>query len=350
MHMSDALISPIVGGTMLAVSAAAIGFSVKKIAGDKLDEKKIPMMGIMGAFVFAGQMINFTIPGTGSSGHIGGGILLAALLGPYPALISLASVLLIQCLFFADGGLLAYGCNVFNMGVTSCLLAYTFIYKPLVKRSLGEKNKQKIFLASIIAVVAGLQVGAFGVVLETLASGVSELPFSTFVLLMQPIHLAIGLVEGLVTAAVLCYVEAARPELIESVVRDERAPVGVPRKKILISFGVLTVLVACGLSIFASAFPDGLEWAMEKTAGTTELEREGAAYSTAAGIVERTAFLPDYGFKGADGEDDAEPSIAVERAGTSVSGFVGSAITLVLAAALGLLIHAVRGKQRTHEA
>ena len=121
MHMADALLSPAVGGAMTVVSAAAIGYAVKKISRDGLDEKKIPLMGVMGAFVFAGQMINFTIPGTGSSGHIGGGVLLAALLGPYPALIALASVLLIQCLLFADGGLLAYGCNVFNMGVCACL-------------------------------------------------------------------------------------------------------------------------------------------------------------------------------------------------------------------------------------
>ncbi|MDR2662639.1 MAG: energy-coupling factor ABC transporter permease, partial [Treponema sp.] len=215
MHMADALLSPPVGGVMLAAGAAAIGVSVKKISsgGAGLDEKKIPMMGVMGAFVFAGQMINFTIPGTGSSGHIGGGVLLAAILGPFPALITLASVLLIQCLFFADGGLLAYGCNVVNMAVSSCLFAFTFIYKPIVSKSIASKklDKKTITLASILAVVIGLQLGAFGVVLETLFSGITELPFGTFVLLMQPIHLAIGLVEGIVTAAVLCFVHSARP-------------------------------------------------------------------------------------------------------------------------------------------
>jgi cobalt/nickel transport system permease protein len=138
--MADALLSPAVGAAMTVVSVAAIGYAVKQVAGDNLDEKKIPMMGVMGALIFAGQMINFTIPGTGSSGHIGGGILLAALLGPFPALLTLASVLLIQCLFFADGGLLAYGANVFNMGVVACLLAYPFVFKPLVKKKLWTKN------------------------------------------------------------------------------------------------------------------------------------------------------------------------------------------------------------------
>lgn len=98
MHMADALVSPAVGGIMLAASAGAIAYSAYKCKDD-LDEKKIPLMGVMGAVIFAGQMINFTIPGTGSSGHIGGGILLAALLGPFPAFLTLTAVLLIQALF-----------------------------------------------------------------------------------------------------------------------------------------------------------------------------------------------------------------------------------------------------------
>ena len=89
MHMADALVSPVVGGVMLAVSTGTIGYSIKKITKDEMDDKKVPLMGIMGAFVFAAQMINFTIPGTGSSGHIGGGILLAALLGPVPRIFDL---------------------------------------------------------------------------------------------------------------------------------------------------------------------------------------------------------------------------------------------------------------------
>ena len=107
MHMADALLSAAVSSTMCAVSAAAIGYSITKINNNELSEKKIPLMAVAGAFIFAAQMINFTIPGTGSSGHIGGGILLAALLGSYPALLTISAVLIIQCLFFADGGLLA---------------------------------------------------------------------------------------------------------------------------------------------------------------------------------------------------------------------------------------------------
>src|SRR5690242_7024526 len=102
MHMADALISPVVGGTMLAATAGVAAYSIKKIQND-MDEKKIPLMGVMGAFVFTAQMINFTIPGTGSSGHIGGGMLLSILLGPYAGFLTIASILLIQALFFGDG-------------------------------------------------------------------------------------------------------------------------------------------------------------------------------------------------------------------------------------------------------
>jgi cobalt/nickel transport system permease protein len=336
MHMADALLSPAVGGTMLAVSAATIGLSVKKIGGERMDDQKIPLMGVMGAFVFAGQMINFTIPGTGSSGHICGGILLAALLGPAAAIITLAAVLLIQCLLFADGGLLAYGCNVFNMGVTSAIIAYTFIYKPITAKALNNKT---ITLGSILAAVIGLQIGAFGVVLETMFSGVTELPFGTFVLLMQPIHLAIGFVEGLITAAVLCFVHAARPSLLDAAGAQSSGEDKFSAKKILLVLGALALVVAGGLSLFASANPDGLEWSINKVTGSPELERESPAIKAAGSIVEKTALLPDYAFP----EGDAP---ANEAAGTAFSGIVGSIITMLLAGALGFLIYAVRKRSR----
>ena len=102
MHMADALISPTVGITMLAVSGGLLGLSVKKIQRE-MDDRMIPLMGVMGAFVFAAQMINFTIPGTGSSGHIGGGLLLAAVLGPWGAFMAIASVLLVQRKWMSKG-------------------------------------------------------------------------------------------------------------------------------------------------------------------------------------------------------------------------------------------------------
>ena len=140
MHMSDALLSPTVGLTMCAVSAGALAVSAARVQRSQLTRQKLPMMAVGGAFVFAAQMINFTIPGTGSSGHIGGGILLATLLGGGPALLALAAVLAVQCLFFADGGLLALGCNIFNMGVLPCLVVYPLVVRPLLCRGLTPRR------------------------------------------------------------------------------------------------------------------------------------------------------------------------------------------------------------------
>jgi cobalt/nickel transport system permease protein len=332
MHMADALISPAVGGVLWAASAASAAYAAVKIKNE-LGDKKIPVMAVSGAFVFAAQMINFTIPGTGSSGHIGGGILLAGLLGPFPALLTIAVVLAIQCLFFADGGLLALGCNIFNMGVIPALLIYPLIFKPLLAKGI---TIPRLTLASIASVVIGLQLGAFGVVLETSVSGITALPFSVFVLLMQPIHLAIGVVEGIVTAAVLGYVFQMRPEIIQT--SGQRLPLeaGVSIKKPLIALIIITVLVGGLLSIFASAYPDGLEWAMEKTAGTAELEADGPVFRQAEAIQEATAFMPGYDFPHA-----AEEGSAV---GTAVAGILGAAVTCLLAGAAGFVIHRVKNR------
>ena len=130
MHMADGFISPAVGCTMWAASAAITTLCARKVRQEK-EMRLVPLMGVLGAFIFACQMLNFTIPGTGSSGHLGGGLILAVLLGPYAGFLVMAAILTVQALFFADGGLLALGCNIFNMGFFSCLVAYPFIYRPL---------------------------------------------------------------------------------------------------------------------------------------------------------------------------------------------------------------------------
>ncbi|MBU0909543.1 MAG: energy-coupling factor ABC transporter permease, partial [Proteobacteria bacterium] len=145
MHMADALLSPAVGATMWGVAAGTIAYSSMKVKKD-LDERKIPLMGVLGAFIFAAQMINFTIPATGSSGHLGGGLLLAILLGPYAAFLTIASVLVVQSLFFADGGILALGCNIFNLGFFPAFIAYPFIYRKIVGR---EPSKARLTAAAI---------------------------------------------------------------------------------------------------------------------------------------------------------------------------------------------------------
>lgn len=344
---------------MWAATAGTAAWSIKKIKGD-IDDKKVPLMGVLAAFVFAAQMINFSIPGTGSSGHIGGGLLLSIVLGPYAGFLSMASVLLIQALVFADGGILAYGCNVFNLGFFTCFIAYPFIYKKIAPEGSSASRKSG---AAVVAAALGLQMGAFGVVLETLFSGKTELPFGTFVLLMQPIHLAIGLVEGIVTAAVVAFVAKSAPAILDRA--DSREGLaGARTGKIVAVLGAAALLVGGALSWFASAYPDGLEWSMEKVAGTAELEAEGALHESAAKLQEKTAFMPDYGFKAAEpaaaeGAGAAEGgAAAADKAaawpavdgGTSAAGIIGGALTLALAALAGIAIRAFKRRPVKGEA
>lgn len=313
MHMADALVAPAVAGTMYVCSAAAAAYSVKKVRLEN-DPKKIPVMGIMGAFVFAAQMINFTIPGTGSSGHLCGGMLLTALLGPYAGFLTMIGVLFIQCLLFADGGILALGCNIWNMAFYGCFLGALLIWKPMMKKGM---SRARIILASILGCVLTLQLGAFSVTVETLASGITALPFVTFVATMQPIHLAIGFVEGLITAAVLVFVYEARPEILfaSEAVKEEKARFSF--KKTMVILAVAAVVIAGAMSLAASSNPDGLEWSIEKITGSTEVENEGSVYDTAAAIQETTAILPDYAFKNSD-----------SALGTSFSGIIGGLVVV----------------------
>jgi len=337
MHMADALISPVVGGTMWLATAGVAMYSAKKVTKG-LDEKKVPLMGVLGAFIFSAQMINFSIPGTGSSGHLGGAMILAILLGPYAAFLTIASVLTIQALFFADGGLLALGCNIFNLGFFPCFIAYPLIYKQIV----GQKpNQKRLFLGATIASIVGLQLGAFGVVLETISSGISELPFVAFVLLMQPIHLAIGIVEGLVTTAVICFVWRERPEIIQKAARFE-ALGNVRIKPVVVGLLIVTVLTGGALSWFASSDPDGLEWSLAKAMGVEELEEptEGV-YGLLADLQKKVALFPDYNLKQSEDVVVNAPKVKAEESwpavnsGTTIAGLAGAMMTLLLAGIIG---------------
>ena len=147
MHVSDALISPPVAITTGIMATVLIGIASRKLKTSTHTDI-VPLMGVMGAFVFAAQMINFSIPGTGSSGHLIGGILLSAIMGPWAAFITLCSILIVQCLIFADGGILALGCNIINMAITTCLIGYPLIYRPIVGKGLKHV---RIACAAIIS-------------------------------------------------------------------------------------------------------------------------------------------------------------------------------------------------------
>ena len=287
MHMADALLSPAVAATMYAASGTTVGLSIKNLTKDE-NAQKLPTMAV---------------------------------------------VLTIQCLFFADGGLMALGANIWNMAFYGCFVGYYLIWRPIMRSRLFENlgaeaaQRARIIAASIIGCIVTLQMGAFSVVLETTLSGITELPFSAFCGLMLPIHLAIGLVEGLITAAVLTYVYAVRPELLRDVEVSEEVRSGSSKslRTVIITLAVAVVVVGGIFSHFASSNPDGLEWALfgNEEAGYSAnmgLDEENfgtssAVSETAAGIQEKTSFLPDYAFAGSD-----------NPMGTTVSGIVGSAM------------------------
>jgi len=315
MHMSDALISPAVGGTLWAVAGTLVATSARRVERDP-DQRRVPLMGVLGAFVFAAQMVNFSIPGTGSSGHLGGGLLLAVLLGPSGGFLVLSSVLVVQALFFADGGLLALGANLVNLGVTSCFLAYPLVFRPLAA---PLRPGGRLFFASVLAAMVGLSLGGAGVAVETAASGISSLPLGPFLALMVPVHLAIGLVEGIATAAVLSFLLRARPELA-----DARAPARALRP-IVVSLGAAALLTAGALSSLASTAPDGLEWSVVRTAGAALRAPTDGIRGLLARVQAAVAPFPDYRLPG---RAHAAPIPA--DPGTSLAGVVGAGLTLAL--------------------
>lgn len=323
MHMADALVSAAVGGGFWALSGGSLAGCSRRLRREANDAQ-VPLMGVLGAFVFAAQMVNFAIPGTGSSGHLGGGLLLTVLLGPPAAVLVMGSVLLMQALFFADGGLLAFGCNLFNMGILPAFVAYPLVYRPLARRGwLGS--------AAVLGSLAALQLGALGVVLETMLSGLAGLPFKPFLLAMLAIHLPIGLVEGLVTAGLLRFVVKARPVLLETQAES-------PGRSLLAVFLGLALLAGGMLSWAASDRPDGLEWSVASVASVARTSKlvEPAAPETRLRQIfhrlqQRTSVLPAYAFP--------EPGKgALKRAGTSLSGLLGGALTLGLITCAGWLV------------
>lgn len=333
MHMADALISPAVGGAMWLASAALAARSASRIE-TQANDRIVPLMGVAGAFVFAAQMINFGIPGTGSSGHLGGGLLLAAMLGPHAAFLVMASILTLQALLFADGGLLALGCNIFNLGALPCFVAYPLLFRPLAGRG---GSPPRLLAASLAAALVSVELGALGVVLQTTLSGRTELPLGAFLLLMLPIHLAIGTVEGLATGSVLGFLRKARPEVLQAA-GQASGEAGSGR---LLGWGLLTASLLMGgmVSWFASSDPDGLEWSIQRTAGSAELPSSGFVHSGMARLQSRTALLPDYDFSAGGEAADAQtvqdwPHMS---AGASASGIVGSLLVLVVAGSVGYL-------------
>lgn len=294
MHLGNGIICPITGIPMLAIAGVSAIWALKKARKD-FKKENIPQTAALTAFVFALQMINFTIPSTGSSGHIIGAVLLSALLGPYAAFLAICAILTVQAVFFADGGLMALGCNIFNMGFLACFVVYPLVYKPLV-------NNKKYALGAFLSSVAALQLGSIAVVVEAYLSGSITSNLSSFAALMQGIHLAIGAAEGLFTAAVVYAVMNTKI-----------------RQSILTSvFAISSLVIGAFLAQYASQKPDGLEWSLLKMSDSMVMQTQGILYSISESIQAKTAVLAQ-----------------IQPIAANISGII---ITALLMAAVGYML------------
>ena len=208
MHIPDGFLSVGTAATTYVISAGGVANAVR-IANKKLGDNQVPMMGILAAFIFAAQMLNFPVAG-GTSGHFLGAALAAIVLGPWAALLILTAVLLGQSLIFQDGGLLALGANVFNMGIVGSFTAY-YLHK-WISRGAGASSRGAtigVFVASWASVV----VASFACSIELAMSGAT--PFAVVIPAMVGVHALIGIGEGLITAAVVSLIAATRSDLLQ---------------------------------------------------------------------------------------------------------------------------------------
>jgi cobalt/nickel transport system permease protein len=206
MHIPDGFLNVATAATTYAVSAGGVGYAVKEV-NKKLKEKQVPLMGVLAAFIFAAQMLNFPIAG-GTSGHLIGATLAAILLGPWAAMLIMSCVLIAQSLIFQDGGLLALGANIFNMGIVASFSAY-FIYK--LSTSLLGQNKKGRLIGGFIGAWFSVVLASVFCAIELAVSGAS--PWGVVLPAMTGVHALIGIGEGLITAAALGIVLATRADL-----------------------------------------------------------------------------------------------------------------------------------------
>lgn len=205
MHLPDGFLSPPVWIALDLLAIATIGACVARLKG-ALAEAAVPRMGMLGAFVFAAQLVNVPVA-AGTSGHLLGGVLVAALAGPEAATITMAAVFLTQCLLFQDGGLLALGANLVNMGLSGTIGGYVVL--RLLRRGRPWSRDLAVFFAAWCAVVTSSAL----VSVELALSGTA--PLVPSLVAMVGVHAIIGLVEGAVTLAVVRFVARARPATLD---------------------------------------------------------------------------------------------------------------------------------------
>ena len=299
MHIPDGFLSVFVSIILWIISAITVGYALRRVSAD-LGERQVPLMGVLAAAIFAGQMLNFTVIG-GTSGHLMGAALATILLGPWAAILVMTCVVAVQALIFQDGGLLALGSNIFNMGIIGVAVAY-MAYNTL-RRLIGN-HRWGLLLSGFIAAWLSIEIAALGVALQLALSNTS--PANIAIPTMAGIHALIGIGEGLITVGALAFLVSTRPDLLKG--GEGRLAGG----KLVTIAGLLLALLLAIASPLASANPDGLEWVAKQQ---NFLDR---AQNPLFNLI------PDYVF----------PGISNEALATIAAGVLGT--LLVFGAALGI--------------
>ena len=242
LHIPDGFLSLFVSLLCWGITALILAVAISR-TNKSLGERQIPLMGVMAAFIFAAQMINFPVAG-GTSGHLLGGALAAIMLGPWAAMLVMTAVIAVQGLLFQDGGLLVMGANILNMGLLTAAIGY-----GLYRGVFGLSRTVKLAVAGIAAWLS-VMAGAFATALQLWLSGTSNL--QTVMLAMLGVHAVIGLGEALITVAALAFIFQTRPDLL-----DEKSASGQSGRGWVVA-GVLIALAVILLSPMASVNPDGL--------------------------------------------------------------------------------------------
>jgi cobalt/nickel transport system permease protein len=291
MHIPDGFLSTAVSIFFWIGSLIAIGISLQRVNKD-LGERQVPLMGVLAAAIFAGQMLNFAVAG-GSSGHLMGAAIATILLGPWAGILIMTCVVAIQALIFQDGGLVVLGANIFNMGVVGISVAY-FAYQT--GRQLLGSARWAMLTSAFVAAWLSIETTALIVALQLAISG--SAPINIAIPAMAGIHALIGIGEGLITTGALAFLYATRRDLIEA--GSEPVPAGA---WVWVS-GLLLALSLAVAAPLASANPDGLEWVAER-AGFLDLA-QNPSYK----------LIPDY----------VVPGISSEALATIIAGIIGTLI------------------------
>ena len=307
MHIPDGFLSTIVSILFWVISVLALAYALRRTAKD-LGERQVPLMGVLAAAIFAGQMLNFSVTG-GTSGHLLGAALATILLGPWPAVIVMTSVVSIQALVFQDGGLLALGANLFNMAIVGVAVAY-FVYTSI--RRLAPQKSWSAMVGGFVAAWSSIFIASLLAALQLAISGTS--PANIAVPAMAGIHALIGVGEGLITVGALTFLFATRRDLLAAEQAGTHGGAGVW------VFGLGIALLLGVFSPLASAHPDGLEWVAEQK-GFLEAAR-GPFFN----------LIPNYIF----------PGVSNEALATILAGIVGT--LLVFAVSLGVAYTRRAGK------